>query len=723
MQNHKRRWSPRRTWTVAGILIGLTGILFACAAAQKPKPVPRNDAANDNDVTSSTKTAPPEKDASKATKPSADTAKRKTQEPKDDEPQNAQKNQRDQKDAQRAKKQQPGLMRRAEKKIDAWAGEAVGAIASVFFYELGSSTFERTRSGAVTELEDIRKLVEEAEAEEFDIKEVDLTLSLPPGSLTKAEAETLQKELKEEFTAGRTRSFTVDVRERDEDDPGDTRFKVVHHGVPIVVLWLVLGAVFFTLRMGFINFRAFKHAVHVTAGKFDNPDDEGEVNHFQALTAALSATVGLGNIAGVAIAIMVGGPGATFWMIIAGLLGMSSKFTECTLGQKFREVRSDGRIMGGAMFYLSKGLSNMKLAALGKVLAVLFAVLCVFASLGGGNAFQVNQSGNAVRAQILEKETKQLNKLKQQIAEAETAGNAERAAELKAEQTALERDMQRVATRFNWIYGVILAVMVGIVIIGGIRRIAATAEKIVPAMCVVYIAACLWILLMNITAIPAAFGIIFREAFTPEAGYGGFLGVLIMGFRRAAFSNEAGVGSAAIAHSAARTEYPVREGVVALLEPFIDTVVVCTMTALVIIITGAYNDPRYAQYVADNNGAALTSNAMEEQLWWFPYVLSVAVVLFAYSTMISWSYYGERCWAYLFGDRASMVYRIIFVLFVVLGSVMSATNVLDLSDLMILGMAFPNILGVVLLSGLVKRDLDEYWNKLKAGELDVTRKP
>ncbi|MCH8830396.1 MAG: alanine:cation symporter family protein, partial [Planctomycetes bacterium] len=270
----------------------------------------------------------------------------------------------------------------------------------------------------------------------------------------------------------------------------------------------------------------------------------------------------------------------------------------------------------------------------------------------------------------------------------------------------------------GWIYGLVMTVLVGIVIIGGIRRIAATAEKIVPFMCGVYVLACLTILVMTADKIPHALSLIFTEAFTPAAGYGGFLGVLITGFKRAAFSNEAGVGSAAIAHSAAKTEYPVREGIVALLEPFIDTIIVCTMTAMVIIITGAYNNPDYANFVANDEGAALTSKAMGEVIAWFPYVLSVAVVLFAYSTMISWSYYGERCWVYLFGDRSSIVYRIIFLLFVFLGSLASATHVKDLSDLMIFGMAFPNILGVVLLSGKVKRDLDVYWKKLKNGEFD-----
>ena len=447
--------------------------------------------------------------------------------------------------------------------------------------------------------------------------------------------------------------------------------------VPLAVIWLVLGATFFTVRMGFINIRAFKHAINVVAGRYDRPEDAGEVTHFQALTAALSATVGLGNIAGVAIAIGVGGPGAMFWMIVAGFLGMTSKFVECTLGQKYRQVRPDGQVMGGAMFYLSNGLGQLGLKPLGSVLAVLFALLCIGGSFGGGNAFQVNQSLNAVSESVT------------------------------------------FLGEHRWLYGLVMTFMVGIVIIGGIRRIAATAEKIVPAMCLVYILACIGILLMNLGKVPSAFGTIFGEAFNANSLYGGIVGVLVQGFKRAAFSNEAGVGSAAIAHAAAKTEYPVREGVVALLGPFIDTIVICTMTALVIVITGAYENPDYKSMIDANQGATLTSKAMGEQISWFPYVLSAAVVLFAYSTMISWSYYGERCWAYLVGERLSMVYRVLFLVFTFLGSIVSSTNVLDLSDLMILGMAFPNILGVLFLTNQVKRDLDEYWAKYKAGELEI----
>ncbi len=457
--------------------------------------------------------------------------------------------------------------------------------------------------------------------------------------------------------------------------------------IPAAVLVLLAGATFFTLRMKFINFRGFKHAILVTAGKYDDPADDGEVTHFQALTAALSATVGLGNIGGVATAIALGGPGATLWMMLAGFIGMTSKFVECTLGQMYREVRPDGRIMGGAMFYLSRGLKEMGLGPLGKVLGVMFAVLCVGGSFAGGNSYQVNQSLTVVGTAI----------------------------PFFAAPVGAEAD-------YRWVYGLVMALLVGIVIIGGIRRIAGVAEKIVPAMCGIYVLAALAILVMNASAIPAAFGSIISGAMNPSAAFGGFIGVLVMGFKRAAFSNEAGVGSAAIAHAAAKTDHPVREGLVALLEPFIDTVVICTMTALVIIVTGAYqpeSGPEYARFIADQNGAGLTALAMDSQISGFKYVLCVCVMLFAFSTMISWSYYDERCWAYLFGDNSSMSYRMVFVVFTFLGSVISATNVMDFGDLMIFGMAIPNIIGLVLLSGKVARALDEYMAKLKSGELDI----
>lgn len=448
--------------------------------------------------------------------------------------------------------------------------------------------------------------------------------------------------------------------------------------MPIVVAWLAVGAVFFTLRMGFVNFRMFGHAIALVRGKYDSPDAEGEVSHFQALTAALSATVGLGNIAGVAIAVSVGGPGATFWMIVVGLLGMSAKFTEVSLGQKYRKVRPDGSVMGGAMYYLSDGLAEMGLKGLGKVLAIAFTVLCILGSFGGGNSFQVKQSLDQIRLAV----------------------------------PFLDAN--------PWVYGAVMVVLVGVVIIGGIKRIASVADKVVPAMVGVYVAAALYILIVKAADVPAAFSTIIDGAFNPTAVGGGFIGVLIQGVKRAAFSNEAGVGSAAIAHAAAKVDYPVQEGIVALLEPFIDTVVVCTMTALVIVITGAYNDPQYAELVATNQGAALTSKAMGSVITWFPTLLSVAVVLFAYSTMISWSYYGERCWTWLFGERSMMVYRVLFLTFTFLGSVVTASNILDFSDLMVLGMSVPNILGVALMSGVIARDLSSYQAKLKSGEVKRT---
>ena len=450
--------------------------------------------------------------------------------------------------------------------------------------------------------------------------------------------------------------------------------------MPLVVFWLLFGATFFTLRMGFVNVRMFRHAIDLVAGKYDDETSEGEVTHFQALSAALSATVGLGNIAGVAIAVAMGGPGATFWMILVGLIGMSAKFTECTLGQAYRRKRPDGRIMGGAMYYLSEGLKEQGNAKLGKILAVLFCILCIGGSFGGGNAFQVSQSMSQIQTVVPFFEDK------------------------------------------GWLYGLIMAGIVGVVIIGGIKRIATVAEKIVPLMCTIYVLACLYILGVHASEIPSAFAAIIDGAFNPDAIEGGFIGVLVIGVKRAVFSNEAGVGSAAIAHAAAKVKHPVEEGIVALLEPFIDTVVVCTMTALVIVITGAWIDPgeAYVQAREAGQGGALTSLAMSSVLPWFQYVLSAAVMLFAFSTMISWSYYGERCWAWLFGDGSSMVYRGLFLVFAFLGSIVTAGNVLDFSDLMILGMAFPNILGVLLLSGKVRRMLNEYTDMLKSGEIKKT---
>lgn len=449
--------------------------------------------------------------------------------------------------------------------------------------------------------------------------------------------------------------------------------------VPLIVLWLLFGAVFFTVRMGCINVRGFWHALRLTRGDYDKPGEAGEVSHFQALASALSATVGLGNIAGVAIAVGTGGPGAVFWLVVAGLLGMSTKFTECSLGQMYRKVDRDGTVSGGAMHYLRDGLAELGVPRLGKTLGVIFTIMCMGGSFGGGCVFQVSQSLNAVRAQVPLFHEK------------------------------------------PWFYGSIMAMAAGIVIIGGIRRIAATAEKIVPLMCFIYVAASVYILVNNYHMILPAFGLIFQEAMTPRAGYGGFLGVMVIGIRRAAFSNEAGVGSAPIAHAAARTDEPISEGIVALLEPFIDTVVICTITGLVIIVSGVCADPACAELIKLDNGTALTAAAFGQHIWWFPYVLTLAVVLFAYSTMISWSYYGERCWSHLFGQRSALMYKCLFICFIFLGSIVTASNLLMFSDLMVLSMAFPNLAGAVLLSSKVRHRLDDYWRRYKSGALEPTR--
>ena len=447
-------------------------------------------------------------------------------------------------------------------------------------------------------------------------------------------------------------------------------------GVPFIVGWLFVGAVFFTLRMKFINFRAFRHAIDVVRGKYDNPDDEGEVSHFQALSSALSATVGLGNIAGVAVAVKLGGPGAAFWMIVAALFGMTAKFVECTLGQKYRVIDERGQVSGGPMRYLEAGLAEKGMGGFGKVLAVMFAVFCIGGSFGGGNMFQANQAVSAL-----------------------------------THTTAQWFDIHLPA----WLIGLVLVGTVGSVILGGIRRIAATAEKIVPLMCGMYLVAALFVVAVNLAVLPEALGAIISGAFSPTAVEGGVIGVLIIGIQRAAFSNEAGIGSASIAHSAARTDEPVREGIVALLEPFIDTVIVCLGTALVIVISGVLNDPA----AADADGAVLTSMAFESAIHWFPLLLTGAILLFAFSTMISWSYYGERCWTNLFGPKSTIVYRVIFLVFIFVGSVTNLGAVLDFSDLMILSMAFPNILGLYILAGDVKGDLDSYLDKLKSGQFKV----
>lgn len=446
--------------------------------------------------------------------------------------------------------------------------------------------------------------------------------------------------------------------------------------IPFIVIWLVLGAAFFTVRMGFINIRGFRHAIDLARGKYDDPNAPGELTHFQALATAVSGTVGLGNIAGVAVAVSLGGAGATFWMIVCGLLGMSTKFVECTLGVKYRDILPDGRVFGGPMNYLRYGLEKRNMKGFGKFLAGLFAVLAVGASFGGGNMFQANQSFEQLAGQF------------------------------------------PAMADYGFWFGIFTAVLVGVVIIGGINSIARVTGRVVPIMASIYIVASLVIIIMNIENIGLAFTAIVDGAFTPSALKGGVIGVLVVGFQRAAFSNEAGVGSAAIAHSTAKTNNPPSEGFVALIEPFIDTVVVCTLTALVIIFTGMHE-------VEGVMGAQLTSNAFGSQISWFTYILTLAIFLFAFSTMISWSYYGMRAWTYLFGKSKKMefVYKMLFLVFVVIGASVSLGAVLDFSDMMILAMSFPNIIGLYIMSKEVKFDLDSYLQKLKANLLYKNQGP
>jgi alanine or glycine:cation symporter, AGCS family len=452
-----------------------------------------------------------------------------------------------------------------------------------------------------------------------------------------------------------------------------------------IVLWLVAAASILTLYFGFIQFRVIRHSLHLVAGKYSDPNDAGEVSHFQALATALSGTVGLGNIAGVAVAIGIGGAGATFWMILAGLLGMASKFTECTLGVKYRNEYPNGSVSGGPMYYLTKGFAERGVPG-GKILAILFSIFCVLGALGGGNMFQANQAH------------------------------------------------QQLAGVFGdypgWITGLAFAVLVFAVIVGGIKSIAQVTEKIVPFMGILYVGAALVIILVNYDKIGTAFNQIIDGAFTGNGIAGGAVGALIQGFRRAAFSNEAGVGSAAIAHSAVRTKEPITEGFVSLLEPFIDTVVICTMSALVIVITGQLvTDPATGLYVLDEagkivtvtgaSGVGLTSAAFESAFSWFPYVLVVAVLLFAFSTMISWSYYGLKAWTYMFGEGKvqDLSFKIIFCLFIIVGAAANLGPVIDFSDAAIFAMAIVNIIGLYVLMPIVKREMNSYLSRLRSGEI------
>jgi AGCS family alanine or glycine:cation symporter len=441
-------------------------------------------------------------------------------------------------------------------------------------------------------------------------------------------------------------------------------------GIPLIIIVLVGGGVYYSFFFGWLTLRGFGHSIDVIRGRYDNPDDPGEISHFKALTSALSATIGLGNIGGVAVAVGVGGPGAVFWMIVTAFFGMASKLASCTLAVIYRQIHPDGHVSGGPMYYMEYGLAAKGLRPLGRTMAVLFALLTLGGSFGGGNMFQANQT-------------------------LEILGS-----------------VAPVFKTYNWLVGLLLALMVAVVIIGGIKRIGNVTSRIVPFMCGLYVITCLFIIFTHITEVPGLLIEIVAQAFNPQAAFGGFLGVMIQGVRRAAFSNEAGLGSAAFAHAAAKTNEPAREGMVAMIGPFIDTIIICLMTAMVCMITGVYNDPEFA-----GKGVSMTSAAFETFIPGASYVLAMVVILFAYSTMISWSYYGERAWEYLFGLRSIIIYRIMFVCFVFLGSVTSLSSVLEFSDAMILGMAFPNIICGIILSPQIKSVLNDYWARVKSGEM------
>lgn len=450
---------------------------------------------------------------------------------------------------------------------------------------------------------------------------------------------------------------------------------------PIIVGWLLLAALIFTVYFGFVQFKRVGMAVDIIRGKYTDPNskEDGEVSHFQALATALSGTVGLGNIAGVGAALAIGGPGATFWMILCGLLGMASKFCECTLGVKYRTILPSGVVSGGPMYYLSQGLGERGLGGLGKALAIGFALMCILGSLGGGNMFQANQA-HAMLTYAFD-----------------------------------------IPSEYGVITGLVLAALVFSVIVGGMPSIASVTEKVVPWMAALYIGMALVVIGSNLDQVGPAFSAIFTGAFTGEGVVGGFIGALIQGLKRATFSNEAGVGSAAIAHSAVKTKEPITEGLVSLLEPFVDTVIICTMTALVITIAGLNTGPFDGSGLT---GVTLTAASFTETAGFFKYTLALAVIMFAFSTMISWSYYGLKAWTYLFGEgkATELVFKVMFCVFVVIGATIQFGAVIDFSDAAIFAMSIFNILGLYFLMPVVKKELQSFVARVKSGEIKTYEK-
>ncbi len=437
--------------------------------------------------------------------------------------------------------------------------------------------------------------------------------------------------------------------------------------IPVVVCWLLFAGIFFTFYFKFLNIRFFKRAIRVALGKYDHPNDPGEITHFQSFTAAMSGTIGLGNIAGVAVAISIGGPGAMIWMIITAFFGMTLKFVEVSLGHKYRVIYPDGTVSGGAIRYLSQGFSELNLPRLGKFLAIFFAICCIGGSFGGGNMFQANQAF-------------------QQIVES-TGG------------------MESPLYQKGWLVGLVFAVVVGAIIIGGIKSIGKVTEKLVPFMALIYVSACLYIILINFSLLPQTLKLAFTSAFNVDAATGGLIGAMIAGIKRAVFSNEAGIGSAPIAYAPAKSSSHLNTGFMSLLSPFVDTILICSMSALVIIITGEYKNG------GDGiQGVELTSRAFESALTWFPIVLSICITLFALSTLITWSYYGLRCWTYIFGIStfSKYSYQFIFLMCTVLGASINLGSVVNFSDSMIFAMSIPNIIALYFLAPGLKKDLENF---------------
>lgn len=450
---------------------------------------------------------------------------------------------------------------------------------------------------------------------------------------------------------------------------------------PLIVLWLVAAAAFFTVYMGFINIRGFGHALRIVRGDYSDPKADGEISHFQAVSTAISGTVGIGNIGGVAVAIGIGGPGAAFWMMLAGFLGMSTKLVECTLGVKYRKINPDGSVSGGPMYYLEELMIEKGLPNAGKALGGFYALALVIGCFGIGNMFQSNQA----YVQFVN------------ITGGEQSFFAER----------------------GWLFGLMMAATVAAVIIGGIRSIAKVASKIVPFMAILYLVSALVILVMSAEFLPGAVALIFSDAFSSQSVAGGMVGALVIGFQRAVFSNEAGIGSASIAHSAVQTEEPASEGLVSLLEPFIDTVVICSLSALVIVATA------YPADLMDSGleGIELTSAAFEHHISWSPYPLALAGLLFAFSTTLAWSYYGLKGWTYLVGNspRAELGFKLVFCGFVALGCMVQLTAILDFSDAMVFLISVPNIIGLYFFAPLVKKEVGDYIRRLESGEIPSRR--